>query len=86
MSSIVIPSSPNDRQNIKNAVVEISNSMVRQDSERELQRDICVKIKDEVGLDPKYLKRLAKVYHKQNFSEVQTESEDFETLYEEIVK
>lgn len=84
--SIVIPSSDADRKKIRDAVTEISSSILRTESERELQKDICAKIKDEVGLDPKYLKKLATVYHKQTFVNVQEENEGFETLYEEIVK
>lgn len=75
-----------DKQKTKDAVIELSNSMLRQDAERDLQKDICNRIKDEVGLEPKYLKRMAKVYHKQNFSEVRSEHEEFETLYEEVIK
>jgi hypothetical protein len=60
--------------------------MFRIDSEREFQKDVCERIKDEVGLAPKYLKKLATVYNKQTFVNVQEENESFETLYEEIVK
>lgn len=84
--SIVIPSSPSDKQKIKDAVMEMSNSMLRTESERDLQKDICLRIKDEVGLEPKYLKQMAKIYHKQNFVEVRNEQDEFETLYEEVIK
>jgi hypothetical protein len=84
--SIIIPSSIEDRKKIKDAVEEMSNSMVRVSAERDFQKDVCDRIKDEVGLAPKYLKKLATVYHKQTFVNVQEENESFETLYEEIVK
>jgi hypothetical protein len=83
---ITVPSSESDKEKIRDAVVEMSNSMLRQEAERDLQKDICNSIKDEVGLEPKYLKKMANIYHKQNFSEVQSEHEEFETLYEEIIK
>lgn len=83
---ITLPSSEADKKKIKDAVVEFSNSILRQESERDLQKDICNRIKDEIGLEPKYLKQLAKVYHKQNFSEVRSENDEFETLYEEVIK
>jgi len=82
----MIPSSDADKAKIRDAVREMADSLLRQDSERELQKEICNSIKDEVGLEPKYLKQLAKVYHKQNFVEVQTEHDEFETLYEEVIK
>lgn len=83
---IVVPTSQADKDKIRDAVVEMSNSMLRQESERDLQKDICLRIKDEVGLDPKYLKQMAKVYHKQNFADVRAEHSDFESLYEEVIK
>jgi len=86
MSNIIVPSSPADRQKIKDAVEELSNSLVRMDSERDFQKDVCDRIKDEVGLNPKFLKKLANVYHKQTFVSVQEENEGFEELYEAIVK
>ena len=83
---ITVPSADSDRKVIYDAVKEMSDSMLRQDSERSLQKDICDRVKDEVGLEPKYLKKLAKVYHNQNFVQVQTEQDDFIDLYEAIVK
>jgi hypothetical protein len=77
-------SNPKDREKLLNAVKEMSNSLLRQDAERQFQRYVCVKMKDEIGLEPKFVKQLARSYHKQNFSEVINEQEEFQTLYEEI--
>lgn len=78
--------SDTDKEKVKNAVIEFSNSLMRQESERDLQKNICERIKDEVGVEPKYLKQLAKVYHKQNFTEVKSQTDEFETLYEVVFK
>lgn len=84
--SIIIPSSTADRKAVRDAVTELSNSTHRVEAERDLQKEICAKIKEEVGLEPKYLKKLANVYHKQIFVDIQSENEAFETLYEDVVK
>ena len=70
--SIIIPSAESDRKKIKDAMTEISNSMTRIDAE--------------VGIDKKYLKRLANTYHRQNLVEVTTEADDLQSLYETCLK
>ena len=75
---------PKDKEKLIGGIKELSNSMVRIDSEREFQKDAVDNIADETGVDKKYIKRLATVYHKQTFAKVQSETEEFETLYEEL--
>jgi hypothetical protein len=84
VTGIVIPSAPADRKAIKNALSEISNAMTRMEGERDLIKDILQTVKDNQGIPPKYLRKLAKIYHKQNFAEVQQEQEEIETLYETV--
>lgn len=79
-----IPSSPADRKKIEQAMQEISNSLTRAEAERELMRDIIKTTCDNFELDKKIFRRLAKTYHKRNFSEAVAEDEAFETAYELI--
>jgi len=74
-----------DRQKVKEAIHEISNSMFRTEAERDLIKDIVAKVAEEHGLDKKMIKRLATVYHKQCFNEEIAVHEEFETLYQEVV-
>lgn len=76
--------SPNDRQKLLNSIKEISNSKTRVDAEKDFQRDAVAAICDELGLQKKYVNKLATIYHKQNLNEVQQETEEVLELYEEI--
>lgn len=78
-------SNPEDRKKLYNAVVEMSNSMTRVDSEKDLQRDIIATISEELELDKKYVRKVASIYHKQNMSVVQQEMDEVESLYEEMM-
>ena len=84
--SIIIPSAESDRKKIKDAMTEISNSMTRIDAEKDFQKAAIEDLSDEVGIDKKYLKRLANTYHRQNWVEVTTEADDLQSLYETCLK
>lgn len=75
-----------DNKKILGVLKELSNSKTRQESERDFQREAIKAASDEFQIDKKQLRRLAKVYHKQNFTEEVQESEEFQQLYETIVK
>lgn len=75
---------PKDKEKLQNAIKEMSNSMTRIDAEKDLQKDIIEKASDDTGVDKKYIKKLAAIYHKQTFTQVQTEREEIEDLYESL--
>jgi hypothetical protein len=78
-------SSPADRKKIKDALVEISDSMTRMEAERDLIKDIVKDVSDNYQLSKKQISRMAKIYHKQNFIMEQQEMDELETLYITIV-
>lgn len=84
MSNITIPSSPEDRKKILNAIQEISNSLTRIAAERDLIKEILQNVEDNFELPKKYTRKVAKIYHKQNFKEVQAEQSELETIYETV--
>ena len=84
MSTIIIPSNPNDRQAIKAAMKELSGSYARSEGEREFVREALKDLEDKVGIKAKYLRKMSKIYHKQNILELTAEMEDIEGLYEAI--
>jgi archaellum component FlaC len=86
MSNVIIPSSPEDRKKILGAIQEISNSLTRVEAERDLIKDILQDIEDKFELPKKYTRKVAKIYHKQNFKEVQEEQSELETIYETVTK
>jgi len=81
---MTIPSSPSDRKAILDCMKEISGSMTRIEAERDFIREAIKNICDEQNLSKKTFRRMAKVYHKQNFTSEIEEHEEFETLYETI--
>ncbi|NDB82042.1 MAG: hypothetical protein EB127_04775 [Alphaproteobacteria bacterium] len=84
--SVTIPSSPEDKKKIRQALQEISDSLTRMEAERDLIKDILQTVEDNYKIKKKYTRRLAKVYHKQNFTQVQQDQQDLETLYESVAK
>lgn len=86
-NAIIIPSSPADQKIIFEAIKEIDNSLTRIAAERDQIKVILENICDQYeDIDKKYFKKLAQVYHKQNFSQVQGDNEDFIELYSVIIK
>jgi hypothetical protein len=79
-----IPSSPADRKAIYDALKEISNSMARIEGERDLIREAINNTCDNYNLNKKTFRRMAKVYHKQNFNQEREEHEEFESMYQII--
>lgn len=75
-------SNPVDREKLLNAIKEISNSMTRVDAEKDFQKDAIDKIADELDLEKKHVRKLAGIYHRQNFTTVQQEQEELQELYE----
>ncbi len=79
-------SSPVDRDKIKKMPAEISGSMTRIEAERDYIKESVKEMSAEFQLSKKTLNKMARVYHKQNFSEEVASHEEFEDLYETIVQ
>lgn len=77
-------SNPEDRKKLLGAIKEIDNSMTRVAAERDFQKDAITQVADELELEKKYVRKLAAIYHKQNLSQVQQETEEVFELYELI--
>ena len=79
-----LPSDPAARKAIKKCMDELSASMTRIDGERDFIKEAIDNICEEYEMSKKTFRRLAKVYHKQNFSKEVAEHEEFETMYEQL--
>jgi len=79
-----LPSDPAARKAIKKCMDELSASMARIDGERDFIKEAINNICEEYEMSKKTFRRLAKVYHKQNFSKEVAEHEEFETMYEQL--
>ena len=80
MNNLIIPSSPTDRQAIRSAMKEISNSMVRTEGERDYIKETIDDLSDKFDLPKKYLKKVASAYHKQNIAETTEVADDVESM------
>jgi hypothetical protein len=84
MTGIIIPSSDQDKKRIKECMEEISNSYLRQEAEREFVKEALISLEEDVGIPKKYLGKMARIYHKQNMSELMSEIEEIEALLESV--
>ncbi len=81
-----LPSNPNDRQKLKMAIGEMTNCLLRIDSEREAMKEIITDASSKYDVDKKMLRKIAATMYKHNYSDVQAENEEFELLYESLVE
>lgn len=79
-----LPSDPTARKAIKKCMDEISASMTRIEGERELIKEAIANTCEEYELSKKTFRRLARTFHKQNFSKEVAEHEEFEIMYEQL--
>ena len=76
MSGIIIPSNPQDQKKIRECMEEISNSYTRTEGERSFVKEAIENLSEEVDIPKKILRKMSRIYHKQNMSEVAGEIED----------
>jgi len=81
---MTIPSSPEDRKRVRDRLTEISNSLTRIDSERDHINNVLSDLQDEYELPKKHMRKVARVFHKQNINEVKEEFSDIEDIYNAI--
>ena len=75
---------PADKKKIKDALFEISNCMTRIAAEKELIKDIVNDLSENFELPKKQVNKIAKVYHKSNYSQQVADSDEFQTMYESL--
>jgi len=77
--------SPEDMKKLMGALKDMSNSMLRVEVERHLQKDVRNDICEELDLNKKVFTRLARTYHKQNYTEEVEINDEFEKIYEGVI-
>jgi hypothetical protein len=75
-----------DQKKLLDCLRECSSSMTRMDGEKDYIRESIASISKDLQLPKKLVAKLVKVYHKQNYDEEVATHEQFEALYETIVK
>lgn len=84
--SVNVLSNPADREKLLKVLKDCSDSMTRIEGEKDLIKESVKTICEELELPKRLVNRMVKVYHKQNYDEEVTVHEQFETLYETVVK
>lgn len=75
-----------DKKRVKDAVLEMNDSMTRTAAERDLQKEIINKMSDQLGIDKKVFRRMSKVYFKANYAQEQEDNRNFEEMYDGVMK
>jgi hypothetical protein len=78
-------SNPVDQTKIKKMLSEISDSYTRISAERDLIKETIEALSEDFDIDKKILRKMAQIYHKQNYSTVEAEQEELALLYESVV-
>jgi hypothetical protein len=79
-------SNPAVRENLLKVIRDCYDAMVRSAAEKDFIKEATADISKQLQLPKKIVQRMVKVYYKQNYDEEVAVHEQFETLYETIVK
>lgn len=73
------------RKKIQGALKEMSASMLRVESEKDLQKEIAERMKEECMIPKREFNRLAKIYHASNLVEEAAKNEEFIAFAEAVM-
>ena len=74
-----------DKKALKGVLDELSGSMLRVKSEKEFQKEAIEDAAEKFQMNKKILRKMAKVYHNNSYSDEVTEMEEFTKLYESVI-
>lgn len=80
-----LPSDPELRRKIREAVKEAADIMTMIAAQREALRDAKSRIVEELEVPKKILNKMIKAYYNQDFPAISQENEMFELFYENII-
>lgn len=75
-----------DQDKLRGVIKELNDSMTRVSSEKEFQKEAISNICEELGLDKKLVRRMAKTYYKATFNDEVDENNTFEDFYKIVMK
>lgn len=85
-TNITLPSSPADREKIRQQINEGVNCHIKIADQREALKDIVNVIHSDFGLPKKLITRLIKTHYKRDKDEQIAATEEFELVYETILE
>ena len=74
-----------DKNELRGVLQEISNSMTRIAGEKDFIKEAILAASEKYQMNKKILRKMAKVYHQNNFTDEVSEMEEFQKIYESIV-
>lgn len=80
----VLPSSPEDRKKIKEAIHEIVGALQFIDDKKAFIKDVVTMLKDNFEMPKKISTKMAKTLFKQDYQDVIQDSSMFEVIYENL--
>jgi neutral trehalase len=75
-----------EKKKVRDAILELNDSMTRNAAERDLQKEIINTIGTELGVDKKLIRRMARVYFKSNYMDEVEANKDFEDAYNDVLR
>ncbi|CAB4170634.1 hypothetical protein UFOVP908_105 [uncultured Caudovirales phage] len=75
-----------EKKKLKNVIYAINDSLTRVASERDLQKEAITEICDELGVDKKLVRKMAKAYFMANYNTIVEEEKNFQDFYDSIIK
>lgn len=81
---VVLPSNPDDRRKIRDAIYEISGVMQQIKDKRSFINDVKKDLKEKYGLPPKITTKMAKIVNEHNYQDVMAEVSALEVAYESL--
>jgi DNA-directed RNA polymerase subunit N (RpoN/RPB10) len=75
-----------DKKKLKNVIYALNDSMTRMAAERDLQKEAINEIFDELGIDKKIVRKMAKAYFLANYNNMVEEEKNFQDFYDSIIK
>lgn len=74
-----------DVAKVRNAIVEVSNSMTRAQAERDLIKEIVNKIAEEEGVDKRVFRKMCTTYYRGTFQDETALNEEFESTFTQVM-
>ena len=74
-----------DRKKLKNAISELNDSLTRAAAEKDFQKEVIDNLSEELGVDKKLIRRMAKTYFRATYNSEREDFNTFEEFYELIM-
>jgi hypothetical protein len=78
--------SNDEKKKLRDCIHALNDSMTRVAGERDLQKEAINEIFDELGIDKKLVRKMAKAYFNANYNSIVEEEQNFQDFYDTIIK